>query len=90
MTGGHVLVLGLRLAGMDGLDSVPDSYRGTLRDKRRWLHRLAEQVVDRCWLAPTAEDIRRVGESMKDHNNAAPVDDDCYPYCVCQECEFLS
>ena len=66
ITEGLTLLLALRIAGMDSLDAIPAGYEGSLEDKKRWLDRLALQVVDKCWKAPCGNDIRTVMDSLQE------------------------
>lgn len=75
---------------MEAMDSTPDSYSGTRQEKKDWLHRLAQKVVNRCWLAaaPSADEVRSVEDAMKEPIDREE-DEDGYPFCVCRQREQL-
>ena len=77
VTEGHVLLLALKVAGLNSLEDDPGTNPA---ERRKWLHRVATQVVDRCWLPPSSEDVATVMDAMKPGGTG-----DVYAYCFCRE-----
>jgi hypothetical protein len=78
VTEGHVLLLALKMAGLDSLEADPGVEDSEIQ---RWVHRLATQVVDRCWLETPADEVATATDTMRKPQGAAAT----YSFCICKE-----
>ena len=88
MTEGLALQCALRYTGTATLADVPEDFprEGGEEEQLVWLRRLADRVVERCWLPYSSEDLRVASSFAK-----APLPDneddvaDPYGFCTCQQ-----
>ncbi|XP_038047575.1 uncharacterized protein LOC119721568 [Patiria miniata] len=83
-TEAYVTMFAKTILNLDTISDVPANFpsTGRMEEKVEYLRRLAEQIVDFCWLAPKKEDIRKVNASAK---SSAIFPEESYGFCCCDE-----
>ena len=74
----------MTITDIDTRNDVPDNFptAGRMEEKVEYLKRLAEQVVEFCWMEHKKEDIRKVTASAQ--SSSGPPGES-YGFCSCDE-----
>ena len=89
-TDAYIVLSAMKLRNMEAIGDIPASFPAlaTKEQQKEWVKALAAEIVDFCWLGPSAYDLASIEQAIEDGPRDIDIENPAFPFC-CREGKIL-